>query len=244
MNANKEINPAEKIIQAITVTAELTGTQLSANAAAVMAEDLLAYPLDKVLIAFERCRRELKGRLTLAAILERVDDGWQSAEEAFNTLVAGWNNESLSILTTHTAMHAAESASALFNAGDKYRAGLAFKTVYERIVSEKKAKGMQPDWYVSAGLDKEQLAQLVTEAVATGKIASDYALALLPAGENRTKIEAINLLTSDQKNEAIKLLTNEQKIEAGNLLTDKQKEEGKARLGNLLNLITQKCARN
>ena len=218
MNTNKEINPAEKIIQAITVTAELTGTQLSANAAAVMAEDLLAYPLDKVLIAFERCRRELKGRLTLAAILERVDDGWQSAEEAFNTLVAGWENEHLSILTTHTAMHAAESASALFNAGDKYRAGLAFKTAYERIVSEKKAKGIQPDWYVSAGLDKEQLAQLVTEAAATGKITNDYALALLPAGEERMNIEA------------------------GNLLTDKQKEEGKARLGNLLNLITQKCA--
>ncbi|OOX79751.1 hypothetical protein [Snodgrassella alvi] len=220
MNTNKEINPAEKIIQAITVTAELTGTQLSANAAAVMAEDLLAYPLDKVLIAFERCRRELKGRLTLAAILERVDDGWQSAEEAFNTLVAGWENEHLSILTTHTAMHAAESASALFNAGDKYRAGLAFKTAYERIVSEKKAKSIQPDWYVSAGLDKEQLAQLVTEAAATGKITNDYALALLPAGEERMNIEA------------------------GNLLTDKQKEEGKARLGNLLNLIAQKCALN
>lgn len=210
----------EKIMQAIAVTAELTGTQLSDNAMLVMAEDLLAYPLDKVLIALERCRRELKGRLTLAAILDRVDDGWQSAEEAFNTLVAGWENESLSILTTHTAMHAAESASALFNIGDKYRAGLAFKTAYERIVSEKKAKGIQPDWYVSAGLDKEQLAQLVTEAATTGKITNDYALALLPAGEERMNIEA------------------------GNLLTDKQKEEGKARLGNLLNLITQKCALN
>ncbi|WP_370580924.1 hypothetical protein [Snodgrassella alvi] len=210
----------EEIMQAIAVTAELTGTQLSDNAMLVMAEDLLAYPLDKVLIALERCRRELKSRLTLAAILERVDDGWQSAEEAFNTLVAGWESEHLSILTTHTAMHAAESASALFNAGDKYRAGLAFKTAYERIVSEKKAKGIQPDWYVSAGLDKEQLAQLVTEAAATGKITNDYALALLPAGEERMNIETRNLLT------------------------DKQKEEGKARLGNLLNLITQKCAMN
>lgn len=208
----------EKIMQAIAVTAELTGTQLSDNAMLVMAEDLLAYPLDKVLIALERCRRELKGRLTQAAILERIDDGWQSAEEAFNTLVAGWNNESLSILTTHTAMRAAESASALFNAGDKYRAGIAFKETYERLVGEKKAQGESPDWYVSAGLDKEQLAQLVTEAAATGKITNDYALALLPAGEERINIEA------------------------GNLLTDKQKEEGKARLGNLLNLITQKCA--
>ena len=208
----------EKIMQAIAVTAELTGTQLSGDAMYVMGEDLLAYPLDKVLIALERCRRELKGRLTLAAILERVDDGWQSAEEAFNTLVAGWENEHLSILTTHTAMQAAESASALFNAGDKYRAGLAFKTAYERIVSEKKAKGIQPDWYVSAGLDKEQLAQLVTEAAATGKITNDYALALLPASQERMDIEA------------------------GNLLTNKQKAEGRAKLNNILSQLSEKCA--
>lgn len=208
----------EKIIQAIAVTAELTGTQLSDNAMFVMAEELLAYPLDKVLIAFARCRRELKGRLTIAAILERIDDGWQPAEEAFNTLVAGWNNENLSILTTHTAMQAAESAAALFDAGDKYRAGAAFKTAYERIVSEKKAKGIQPDWYVSAGLDKEQLAQVVKEATASGRITNDYALALLPASQERMDIET------------------------GNLLTDKQKAEGKAKLGNLINLLTQKCA--
>jgi hypothetical protein len=208
----------EKIIQAIAITAELTGTQLSDNAMVIMAEDLMAYPLDKVLIAFARCRRELKGRLTIAAILERIDDGWQPAEEAFNTLVEGWSNENLSILTTHTAMQSAESAAALFNAGDKYRAGTAFKTAYERIVSEKKAKGIQPDWYVSAGLDKEQLAQVVKEATANGRITNDYALALLPASQERMDIET------------------------GNLLTDKQKAEGKAKLGNLINLLTQKCA--
>lgn len=218
MNAHEELKPAEKILQAITVTAELTDTQLSANAAAVMVEDLLAYPVDKVLIALGRCRRELKGRLTLAAILERIDDDWQSAEEAFNTLVAGWNNENLSILTTHTAMQAGESAAALFNAGDKYRAGTAFKTTYERIVSEKKAMHIKPDWYVSAGLDKEQLAQVVKEAVTKGYITNDYALALLPASQERIDIET------------------------GNLLTDKQKSEGKAKLLNLTNLITQKCS--
>ncbi len=209
---------AEKIIQAIAVTAELTGTQLSDNAMVVMAEDLMRYPLDKVLIALERCRRELKGRLTIASIIERVDDGWQSAEEAFNTLVAGWCNENLSILTTHTAMRAAESAAALFNAGDKYRAGTAFKEAYERAVSEKKAKGIEPDWYVSAGLDKDQLAQVVKEAAATGRITNDYALAMLPASQERMDIESCNLLT------------NAQRI------------EGKAKLNNLIALISEKCA--
>lgn len=209
---------AEKIIQAIAVTAELTGTPLSDNAMVVMAEDLMRYPLDKVLIALERCRRELKGRLTIASILERVDDGWQSSEEAFNTLVAGWSNENLSILTTHTAMRAAESAAALFNAGDKYRAGTAFKEAYERAVSEKKAKGIEPDWYVSAGLDKDQLAQVVKEAAATGRITNDYALAMLPASQERMDIESCNLLT------------NAQRI------------EGKAKLNNLIALISEKCA--
>lgn len=209
---------AEKIMQAIAVTAELTGTQLSDNAMAVMAEDLLAYPLDKVLIAFERCRRELKGKLTLAAILERIDDGWQSAEEAFNALVSGWENDSISILTTHTAMQAAQSATALFNAGDKYRAGMAFKTAYERMVSEKKAKGMQPDWFVSAGVDKEQLAHVVKEATMNGHITQDYALTLLPASQERIDIET------------------------GNLLTNEQRAAGKDKLGNLINLIAHKCA--
>lgn len=209
---------AEKIIQAIAVTAELTGTPLSDNAMVVMAEDLMRYPLDKVLIALERCRRELKGRLTIASILERVDDGWQSSEEAFNTLVAGWCNENLSILTTHTAMRAAESAAALFNAGDKYRAGTAFKEAYERIVSEKKAKGIEPDWYVSAGLDKDQLVQVVKEAAATGRITNDYALAMLPASQERMDIESCNLLTNAQKT------------------------DGKAKLNNLIALISEKCA--
>lgn len=209
---------AEKIMQAIAVTAELTGTQLSDNAMAVMAEDLLAYPLAKVLIAFERCRRELKGKLTLAAILERIDDGWQSAEEAFNALVSGWENDSISILTTHTAMQAAQSATALFNAGDKYRAGMAFKTAYERMVSEKKAKGMQPDWFVSAGVDKEQLAHVVKEATMKGLITQDYALTLLPASQERIDIET------------------------GNLLTNEQRATGKEKLGNLINLIAHKCA--
>lgn len=209
---------AEKIMQAIAVTAELTGTQFSRDAMFVMAEDLLAYPLDKVLIAFERCRRELKGKLTLAAILERIDDGWQSAEEAFNALVSGWENDSISILTTHTAMQAAQSATALFNAGDKYRAGMAFKTAYERMVSEKKAKGIQPDWFVSAGVDKEQLAHVVKEATMNGHITQDYALTLLPASQERIDIET------------------------GNLLTNEQRAAGKDKLGNLINLIAHKCA--
>lgn len=95
---------------------------------------------------------------------------------------------------------------------------MAFKTAYERLVSEKKAKGMQPDWFVSAGVDKEQLAHVVKRATINGFITQDYALTLLPASQERIDIET------------------------GNLLTNEQRAAGKGKLGNLINLLAHECA--
>ena len=73
------------ILKAIAVTAELTGTELSEAALRVMAGDLDTYPEAAVLRALDRCRRELKTRLTLAAALERIEgqDGRPGADEAW-----------------------------------------------------------------------------------------------------------------------------------------------------------------
>ena len=72
-----------ELAEALAVTAELTGTELSVAAAKVMATDLAAYPRQQVLGALARCRRELKTRLTMAAVIERLDDGRPGAEEAW-----------------------------------------------------------------------------------------------------------------------------------------------------------------
>ena len=72
--------PHEQILQAIMVTAELTGAELSPAAQAVMVDDLMAYPLPAVLSALTRCRRELTGRLTLAAkFYTRLNYSWHLA---------------------------------------------------------------------------------------------------------------------------------------------------------------------
>src|SRR3972149_3860069 len=47
-----------KLLEALAVTAELTGTELSEAAAKVMHNDLTAYPLGQVLSSLHRCRRE------------------------------------------------------------------------------------------------------------------------------------------------------------------------------------------
>ena len=56
----------------IAAVAEITGTELSPQAIAMMAGDLAEHPSADVMEALTRCRRELKGRLTLAEILERL----------------------------------------------------------------------------------------------------------------------------------------------------------------------------
>ena len=69
---------------AICATAETLGQTLSAPAAKLMAEDLAEHPMDVIANALWACRRELTGKLTLAAILQRVQaaDGRPGKDEA------------------------------------------------------------------------------------------------------------------------------------------------------------------
>ena len=93
MNQQEFLAKRAELKQALAVTAELTGTALSAAAVDVMVDDLQTHDTAAVLSALNRCRRELTGRLSLAAILERIDTGLPSADEAFGMLAEGWRNE-------------------------------------------------------------------------------------------------------------------------------------------------------
>ena len=75
----------EDVLAAIAVCAELTGTVLSKPAARIFAQDLSTQPKPAVLRALERCRRELRGRLTLSDVLDRIamEDGRPGADEAW-----------------------------------------------------------------------------------------------------------------------------------------------------------------
>ena len=74
-----------KLIEAIAVAQEVTGTPLSSDGAVeAMLADLQVYPDGQVLAALRRCMREVKGKLTLADIISRIDDGRPSPEEAWS----------------------------------------------------------------------------------------------------------------------------------------------------------------
>lgn len=190
------MNPADKeirIVEALAVCAELTGTQLSDAAMNAMVEDLLDYDTGTVLAALNRCRRELTGRLTLAAILQRLDNGLPSDDEAFGLLVEGWCNEALTVVVPEIALLAAGmGAFGLFQAGDKTGARMAFREAYTRLAADVR----QAVWTVSAGNDREQRIRAVEAAVRDGRLDARRAAGYLPseAAEERLRLENRPLL--------------------------------------------------
>lgn len=168
----------EVLLTTLGATAEVMGTQLQPAALMLMAEDLSEFNINDVLAAIKRCRRELSGRLTLAAIIERVQaaDGMPGAEEAWAIMS---RPESDTIVITEQMGEAMQSARALLEDGDKIGARMAFKDAYTRILNEARERPIKPHWFVSLGHDKEGRAQPIAEAVRTGKLTLDHSLKLL-----------------------------------------------------------------
>jgi hypothetical protein len=77
MNSFERMAPDQiaRLTLAITATAEVLGQTITSEAAEMMADDLADYPAEAVAGALKACRRELTGKLTLAAILQRVQAG-------------------------------------------------------------------------------------------------------------------------------------------------------------------------
>ena len=195
-NQTKTISSA--VFDALTVCCEITGTELSITARKTMCADLAQYPKEQVLKALNRCRRELTGRLTLAAILQRLDTGLPSADEAFGLLTEGWDNEDLTVVVPAIAQLAAGSgAYALYRNGDKTGARMAFRSAYERMAADT----VRADWTVSAGNDRAQLTAAVMAAVKDGKLTQEAAAGHLPseAVEERLLLERRPLSLEDKQ---------------------------------------------
>ncbi len=168
----------ETLLTTLGATAEVMGTQLQPAALMLMAEDLSEFSLSDVLAAIKRCRRELSGRLTLAAIIERVQaaDGMPGAEEAWALMS---RPEDDTIVITEQMGEAMQVARPLLDEGERVAARMAFKDAYVRIINDAREKRIKPKWFVSLGHGKEGRAQPIAEAVRSGKLLLEHSLNLL-----------------------------------------------------------------
>jgi predicted ester cyclase len=167
------------VIQAIAVTAELTGTQLSKAAAEVFAADLAEHPAEAVLVALDRCRKEIRGRLTLADVIARIreNDGRPGIEEAWAMLP---RTEAESAVLTDEMATAMGAAAPLLAEGDAIAARMAFKEVYSREVTAARAAGKPVRWFASMGHDTAGREAVVRQAVALGRLSREQAVKHLP----------------------------------------------------------------
>lgn len=186
------------VAAALDVAAELTATVLSKQAKAALLDDLAAYDAAAVEQALQRCRRELDGPLTLAAILARIDTGLPDADEAFALLLEGWRNEALTVVLPEIALQASgQGAWELYSVGDVAGARQAFARAYTRLA----AAGGGHRWTASVGSDRGQCTRALLEAVAQGRLSREQALSYLPgeAEEARHFLQTGQSLSAAEK---------------------------------------------
>jgi hypothetical protein len=171
------MNATPTLLKAIAVTTELTNTELSPAAARVMAEELAAYPELQVKAALKRCCRELRGRLTLAEVLLRIEDGRPTPEEAW-ALVP--KDEAASAVMTAEMADAFRTAYAMVAAGELIPARMAFLERYRALVQQARDARRPVEWMFTPGTDASGKELVLLDAVEKGRISAEAAQALLP----------------------------------------------------------------
>ena len=164
-----------RLTLAITATAEVLGQTITSEAAEMMADDLADYPADAVAGALKACRRELTGKLTLAAILQRIQaaDGRPGKDEAWAIAVTT-NDEFETVVLTDEIQLALAAAKPVLDVGDKIGARMAFISAYERFVGQAREDAKPVNWHVSVGFDANRRIQAVTRAVELKRIPQEH----------------------------------------------------------------------
>lgn len=166
------------VLDALEVTAKLTGTEYDKASLKVLLADLSAYSVDHILAALTRCRRELKGRLTIASIVERIPDGRPGPNEAWASIP---RDEATTVCWTQETLEAWGIALPLIDAGEIVAARMAFLESYERMVMSARNERRPVKWQLSLGSDLAGRKEVIDDAVRQGRITSAHAQSVLPA---------------------------------------------------------------
>lgn len=170
--------PSSALLEAVAVTAELCGRTFSEAAARVFVGDLAAYPEAAVLKALTRCRKEVRGILTVSDVVSRLDDGRPGPEEAWALLPL---DESRTAVWTEEMASAFAVALPLIAAGEVVPARMAFKEAYAQRVTEAREAAKPVSWSVTLGHDVRGREGVVMDAVQRGRLTMQEARSLVPS---------------------------------------------------------------
>ncbi|KTC11329.1 hypothetical protein AO391_26525 [Pseudomonas marginalis ICMP 9505] len=183
---------------AICATAEAMGQEMNPGTAAMMAEDLCSYPVPVVKAALKACRFEVKGKLAMADILQRVQtsDGRPGKDEAW-AIAMTTNDEFETVVLTDEIQLALAAAKPILDGGDKIGARMAFIDAYQRFVGQAREDAKPVNWHVSVGFDSNRRIQAVTKAVELKRIPQEHGqkyladLSIVPVTEDGRAIAGL-----------------------------------------------------
>jgi len=168
------------LLRAVAVTAELCGRTFTEAAARAFVDDLARYPLAQVLGALKRCRAEVRGVLTLADVIARIDDGRPGPDEAWARCP---KSEDDAVVWTSEIAEAWGIAAPLLAARETTAARFAFRDAYTRRVAIAREAGTPVEWVPSMGFDPHAREAALREAVADGRLRLADAVRYVPALE-------------------------------------------------------------
>lgn len=169
--------PSRELIEAVAVTAELCGRTFSEAAARVFVQDLSRYPEGQVIAALGRCRREVKGTLTVSDVVSRLEDGRPGIEEAWGMVPL---TEAQTVVWTDEMAAAFGAALPLIERGDRVGARMAFKEAYTKAVMAARDQGKPVNWTASIGTDISGRFHALQAAVNEGKLPLEWAQQHVP----------------------------------------------------------------
>lgn len=178
---------SERLIKAVSVALEITGTQYSDGAMKVICADLSSYPEPQVLAALKRACREVRSKLTLADVLQRLDDGRPGPEEAW---AACPKDEASSVYWTTEMRDAFRIAYPMVAAGELIPARMAFIERYKAIVQQARDGRTPVTWEFSPGHDRDGRELVLIDAAEKGRVSVERVRALLPYHREDVGLEA------------------------------------------------------
>lgn len=160
-----------QLIDALCVTAEAMGNVITASTAMMMADDLADYSLPELGRALRACRREVKGRLSVADVIQRcqAEDGRPGKDEAWSIGLESSDEYGTAIMTWEI-QQAMVPARIVLDEGDQVGARMAFMSAYERLVRESRQINRPVQVIVSLGFDKTRRELAIQQAVQLGRL--------------------------------------------------------------------------
>ena len=166
-----------ELIEKIAITFEvISGTQMSGPVKKMIISDLDSYPPFAVSKALDKCRVECRGKLSLSDIIQRIDDGRPSPNEAWGLIP---QNECTTVVWTDEMCKAMESSWPLIH--DRVAARMAFLEAYKKLLDTARAERRPVNWSISLGENRESRLPILNRAILEGKITEGDAMMALPA---------------------------------------------------------------